>query len=378
LALITNETGFPVFMRALNGNASDNKALKQTLLELKKGLLSGLSDDRKIHFIADAAFYAKDNIADMPMAWISRVPGTLKDAQDLLYSNVIMVRSESDPRYSFCPISSNYGGVAQKWVLVHSEEMAKKHEITWSRKIEKEKLKAGIALRKLCRREFACEEDALRESSKWIEGFPQLEFDGLAVVREEKPAEKKRGRPRKDEARTESFRLEAALRLNQAAADKEKLAFGRFILASNDLELSADEILRNYKEQGEVERGFRFLKSADFRTTEILLKNPGRIEAIASIASLALLLYSLLEQLVRKGLKENGETVPNQKNKPTDKPTLKWVFDLICTIRIIYPESLLQEIHKFDDKHKIDFRGRYHIAMPILKALGQEYVDFYT
>jgi len=41
---------------------------------------------------------------------------------------------------------------------------------------------------------------------------------------------------------------------------------------------------------------------------------------------LTLLIYSVVEWLIRKRLKERNEFVPNQVNKPTQKPTLKWIF----------------------------------------------------
>jgi len=36
--------------------------------------------------------------------------------------------------------------------------------------------------------------------------------------------------------------------------------------------------------------------------------------------------YSIAEQIIREKLKESGETVLNQLGKPTQRPTLKWIF----------------------------------------------------
>jgi transposase len=43
---------------------------------------------------------------------------------------------------------------------------------------------------------------------------------------------------------------------------------------------------------------------------------------------LTLLVYSIAEWLLRKRLMETGNSIPNQLKKPTQKPTLKWVFFL--------------------------------------------------
>ena len=47
--------------------------------------------------------------------------------------------------------------------------------------------------------------------------------------------------------------------------------------------------------------------------------------------ALALLVYALGEWEVRRRLEEEG--VPDQKGKPTARPTLRWVFQPFCEIR---------------------------------------------
>ena len=92
---------------------------------------------------------------------------------------------------------------------------------------------------------------------------------------------------------------------------KEKSKLGRFILASNDLNIDPDTILSYYKGQQEVKRGFRFLKDKSFRVAEVYLKKEERIEALAMIMVLTLMIYSIAEWLIRKRMRETGVTVPN-------------------------------------------------------------------
>lgn len=101
---------------------------------------------------------------------------------------------------------------------------------------------------------------------------------------------------------------------------------GQFILATNDLSVIPDDLLAFYKGQGAVEQGFRFLKDKSFRIAEIFLKKPSRIQALAVIMVLCLFAYSLTEYRFRKRLKETGESVLSQIKKPTQNPTLKWIF----------------------------------------------------
>ncbi|WP_243668665.1 IS1634 family transposase [Methanoculleus chikugoensis] len=110
--------------------------------------------------------------------------------------------------------------------------------------------------------------------------------------------------------------------------EQRRQKLGRFVLATNDRELSPDELLTNNKEQGTVERGgFRFLKDPSFRVAEIFLKKPSRIQALAMIMVLCLFIYAMTEFRLRRNLQENGgETVTGQTKKQTQNPTLKWLF----------------------------------------------------
>ncbi len=70
----------------------------------------------------------------------------------------------------------------------------------------------------------------------------------------------KRGRPKKDEELETYYWVKAEIAVNQQVITQEREKPERFILATNDLDLKADEILSYYKSQGKIERGFRFLK----------------------------------------------------------------------------------------------------------------------
>jgi transposase len=45
-----------------------------------------------------------------------------------------------------------------------------------------------------------------------------------------------------------------------------------------------------------------------------------------AIMGLALLIYALAERQLCLALEKNNETIPDQKGKPTSKPTIRWVF----------------------------------------------------
>ena len=93
-------------------------------------------------------------------------------------------------------------------------------------------------------------------------------------------------------------------------------------------------MLGRYKDQTRtVERGFRFLQDPLFFTGSTFLKRPERVMA------LALLAYALGEWELRRKLLENQASLPDQKGRPTQRPTLRWVFQLFLWVRLVELEG---------------------------------------
>jgi hypothetical protein len=56
------------------------------------------------------------------------------------------------------------------------------------------------------------------------------------------------------------------------------------------------------------------------------LKKPERIEALLMVMTCTLMIYAALEHRIRESLRQNDRHFNNMKNKPTQKPTARWVF----------------------------------------------------
>lgn len=97
-----------------------------------------------------------------------------------------------------------------------------------------------------------------------------------------------------------------------------------------------EEILEEYKEQLNVEGGFRFLKDPWFMLDSVFLKLPKRIEVLMMVMTLCLLVYNVGQYKLRKNLKENNITLPNQLGKEVYNPTLKWIFQIMEGIDVVY------------------------------------------
>lgn len=167
----------------------------------------------------------------------------------------------------------------------------------------------------------------------------------------------KRGRPKKDEKLIVHYVVTAEAVRNEEITLNEKEHHGRFIIASNDLNLDAEKMLDYYKNQSKVEKGFRFIKDKSFRVSEVYLKKPQRIEALSMVMVLTLMVYSIAEWKLRERLKETGETILDQVKKQTQKPTLKWAFILmrgITEVKIEIDSKVVTQIANMDEvKDKI-------------------------
>ncbi|AKB17547.1 Mobile element protein [Methanosarcina sp. WWM596] len=82
--------------------------------------------------------------------------------------------------------------------------------------------------------------------------------------------------PREDEEVQTFYLIEAEIKSDKEKVKERRAKLGRFILTINDLGLTPDQLLEYYKEQGTVERGFRFIKDKSFRVSEAYLKKESR------------------------------------------------------------------------------------------------------
>lgn len=364
LGLVCNQQGVPLFMKSFSGNYSDKKSLLEMIVCLQKGL----GNDLKVYYVADSAFYTWESLVTLGRStfWISRVPSTINEAKALLEKDLELTVC-ADPRYSFFETFSDYAGISQKWVVVRSVDMREKMLATFAVNLEKELEESRKSLKRLVGYDYFCEEDALKAARKWLEGQPLLVFEELGVETVRKTGG--RGRPGKNVVVKEFYRVKAKTGVNKEEVDRRKERLGRFIIATNDIEKNAESLIDDYKGQGRVEKGFRFLKDDTFGASDVYLKSQKRVEALSMVMVLCLLVYSVLEWKLRKRLREEKKTVRNQVKKQVQNPTMKWVFYMFLSIAVI----------------QLMVGGKRHTAITnmteeleqIVRLLGPDYEKYY-
>ncbi len=228
--------------------------------------------------MADSALYSQDHLLLIKDSkWITRVPLSIKAAQHLVteISEKELVKSSENPGYAFAIKTSNYGGIAQRWLVVESEKRKESDLKKLKKKFRKKQLAASQLIARLGRSKFesAAEAKAIVKAENKKLKYHQLNLVKLIKVKSKK-------------SNKQIYQIEATLAENSEIIATEKKRAGRFILATNLLEtqqLSADEMLRAYREQQAAERGFAFLKDPLFFADSIFLKTAERIETMAML-----------------------------------------------------------------------------------------------
>ena len=165
----------------------------------------------------------------------------------------------------------------------------------------------------MCKQEFACEPDAKMAIEKLSNSFKYHKITNIKC--QEKAEYEQSSRPSKlTKLHQIIYRIKGELETKLAAIEAGKTQAERFILATNIIdknELSNESILKEYKAQQSRERGFRFLKDSLFFTSSVFVKNPQRVEVIAMIMGMCLLVYTLAQRKLRQKLESSGISVKN-------------------------------------------------------------------
>lgn len=335
--VMTGPANFPAWMEPQNGNSSDKKSFHETIARVRE-FVTNLKENNDFRWVADSALYTPEKLlACDNLKWISRVPENIKSCKGLLeLPDNNFQWTEAEGGYKITETVSNHGDITQRWILIYSEQAYNREKKTFAKKLVRKKEELEKTCWHLGNQVFECQEDAEKAVKALQKKHPFYQI-AYKVVPIKKHA--KRGRPAKDAHRTiAGYQVQLTIAQNKAVIEKHYLRKGRFVLATNDLDreaLPAKEILKEYKAQQSVEGGFRFLKDPWFMLDSFYLKKRSRIEALMMVMTLSLLIYNYAEYRIRQTLKARQETVPNQKNKPTETPTMRWIFQLMQGVALV-------------------------------------------
>jgi transposase len=77
-------------------------------------------------------------------------------------------------------------------------------------------------------------------------------------------------------------------------------------------------------------------------TSSVFVKYHHRVAAMAMVMGLCLLVYALGQRKLRIALNQAKATIANQLGKPTDRPTLRWVFQCFQAVHLLHLDGTKQ------------------------------------
>jgi transposase len=366
--IVDQQAGIPLLMKPLNGNSSDPHAFGQVVKDHIAHLQTTYGTT---YLVADSALYSAANLeklAETQLKWITRVPATLTEAQAVLTQAEPQTMTPLQEGYHYQSVSSTYGGVAQRWLLIYSEQRYAQAQPAVDKQWLKQSTREMTAFTKLQRVAFACEADAQQALTRFEQGLQatsvqQVRFCPIARYH-------RRGRPGKATRPAQVvYQIDGALASSLATREARITPQSCFLLATNELDaarLAPQDVLAAYKDQGQAERGFRFLKDPQFLAASLYLKKPERIMALLMVMTVCLLVYAALEYRMRRALQTHGATFPNQKGKPVQNPTARWVFHYFVGIHVLLIPGEWPVVLNLTEVHQ-----------QLLQLLGKRYQWFY-
>ncbi|MBE9130228.1 IS1634 family transposase [Coleofasciculus sp. LEGE 07081] len=346
--IVSGDGDVPLFIRVADGNETDKAAFGQIASYYKSQV------NFETMIVSDSALYTDKNLKLMSgIEWLCRVPLSIKEARNLVSSISSEQLNVSEiPGYSWVEVKSNYGGVEQRWLVVESEQRKASNLEKLEKKIKQEEGAAEKKLVKLFKKEFESEEEARARVNEFEKKLKFHQLEQIQVI-EIPSAPGKKGNKSQSKKLRVLYQITGSLKPDEKKIEALEKRAGRFVLATNRLDyssLTSAGILRKYKEQQAPERGFAFLKDPLFFADSVFLKSPQRIETMAMLMGLCLLVYSLGQRQLRLKLSEENTGLKNQLGKLTDRPTLRWIFQTFQGIHLVFIQGVKQIVNLTDER----------------------------
>ena len=336
----------PIMGGCADGNASD-KTLNQTMLRRIGALMHehGLAKGAYV-YVADSALVTEENLAELAdQFFITRLPMTYDAAKDVIARAVeqglweeVGVLAQTAPTvnrpaacYRLRELPIRLYEHDYRAIVVHSSA----HDQRRHRRMQKERQRELERIQARLKQEeaiaYACRADALAAGERLLKEYArpgwwrlELEFESQAKYR--------RGRPRQGAERAIEhvyWHVRGRIEINQEWSRRRLEEAGCFVLLTNtptqgEMAHAGREVLEAYKDQNGIERNFAFLKDP-LIVNDLFLKTPRRIQVLGLILLLSLLVYNLLEHVLRQHVERTGEALPGwpggRQPRPAWRPT---------------------------------------------------------
>jgi transposase len=367
--LVSQAGGVPLVSKSWDGNTSDTQIFKARAEALRTALARSPTPR---YLVADAKLYTEDTAPTLAtLGFITPIPGTLK-----LVSQVI-TQALAEDRWHRLDETTRYDGLAwchygmaQRWLVVSSQAAMERAEASITKAEQREGDAIAKQLWHLHAKRFETPEAAHAALMALSTSWRYHQLDTSRVSAHKRYACKGRP-PTTSPLKAIEWQIHAQIRPAQEVIEAHKQQRACFVIGTHipASHMTDAEVIRAYKAQAGVEGGVRFLKDPLFFVSSLFVKKPSRIQGLLMLMTLALLVYSLTQRRLRQQLTARHDTIPNQIHQPTERPTLRWIFQLLDgmhRVRVMVQGQMHDVIEGLND-----------VQIKILRLFGEEVCRLY-
>jgi transposase len=367
--MVSQDGGVPLVSKTWDGNVSDS----QVFQDRAQSLLSTFANSPTPRYlVADSKLYSEAQAKQLAkLGFITRIPSTLKLVSQVISQALRAPTWQAvDDTTRYYRLDLCHYGMTQRWLVVGSEAATQRADNRASQAQKREFEAIQKPLFHLQAKRFESPQRA-QAALAAVSGSWRYHHVVTTELIEHKRYVGK-GRPSaKNPIKAIEWQMCAEVCPDAEAIRYHKQHRGCFVLGTNieTDDLSDEEVIAAYKAQSRVEGGFRFLKDPLFFVSSLFVKKSTRIQGLLMVMTLALLVYSVAQRRLRQALARQQESLPNQIHQPTQRHTLRWVFQLLEGINRI--RLIVQ-----DQVHDL-IEGLNEVQIKILRLFGQEVCQIY-
>jgi transposase len=327
--MVSQDGGVPLLSKSWDGNASDTKVFQERAQTLMTTFKNSPSPR---YVVADGKLYHKEHAANLKaLPFITRIPNTLKVVSQVMRQALALdTWHDIDAQRRYQCLELCHFGMEQRWLVVHAEAAAWRAESSIRKAQQREYAALEKDLFHLQARRFYTPAAAHAALAPVAKTWKYHQVDSSELIEHKRYATK--GRPRADTpCQAIEWQIHARVKPDTTRIGYAKQVGACDVVGTNIAaeQLTDGEVIAGYKGQAQAEGGFRFLKDPLFFVSSLFVKKPCRIQGLLMVMTLALLVYSVAQRRLRHALVEHNATIPNHINQPTNRPTLRWVFQML-------------------------------------------------
>ena len=366
--LSTADGGIPLMGKALDGNLADSVAAAEFFGRVRELV----TDPREVCLVADSKGWCERTLGvvdDAGMRLLSRLPRTEGIHREVMAkewkpTEIIQrpgkTKSAPTERYELMgfdvertisietkdaagKITTQKKTIPARAVRIYSTALLSTKISTLARTRIREDRRAKDQIRDWQAVAYACEVDAQRGADRHVAQYQAVTHDLTAIVeRHEGPAKRGRGRPSKRPEPELIAKVHWRVRYTvtavaQTVSEQRLHDQASFILIRTKnpgWEITDAEMIDRYRQQYQLEHGFAWLKSgADINP--MFIETPSRIAAMGMIYCLGLMTWNLIQRTVRAHLVATKTGLPYHRNKPSDRITTRFLFELFPKVQTL-------------------------------------------